>query len=318
MQTKSSWPRLVTEASAEQHQGWGSSTRAFDGLTASRPLTVEEMRGAVAAIRGRAETRASCQCEGLLESAAVRAFVPPWGDGPDRRRVLVLPAHAGAGASTVALAVAEGLVPRTVQLVEYAEPLRSALASASSIELGTAGSWRCGRRSGVGVLRLAQPIGRGEMPPPLPQDGTPDRWLVVDAGERLAGFWLTSPGELRGQAAHVVVATRLTMPALRQTEHVLEAVAGPALVAVLGPSRWPRSVAAACGPRLHEARDRGRVVRMPIDRELATAGLTPEPLPTAVAAAGRALAALLAPEPRAPRRPRHGKSPGRGVTETGR
>jgi adenylylsulfate kinase-like enzyme len=57
--------------------------------------------------------------------------------------VVVLAGHAGAGASTVALAIAEALVDhRRVQLVEYADPIRSGLAAASSVELGAQVGWR--------------------------------------------------------------------------------------------------------------------------------------------------------------------------------
>ncbi|RBY95243.1 hypothetical protein DQ237_14260 [Blastococcus sp. TF02-8] len=86
------------------------------------------------------------------------------------------------------------------------------------------------------------------------------------------------------------------MPGVRLTEHVLSQLAGqPVMVAVVGPARWPRAVKANCGPQLHELRSRGRVVRVPVDGRLQTAGLTGDRLPKGVEAAGRSLAALLMP-----------------------
>src|SRR3712207_2268964 len=111
-----------------------------------RPMTVAAMRAAVVAIRA-----------GILEDVgevdvAYGGQVPSTSAAgssrwPDGRRipwtavhaggpvVLAVAAHAGAGASTVALAVAEGLAEaRPVLLVDYAEPARSGLLAASTIE----------------------------------------------------------------------------------------------------------------------------------------------------------------------------------------
>jgi hypothetical protein len=211
--------------------------------------------------------------------------------------------HAGAGASTVALAVAEGLAEgRRVQLVDYAEPVRSGLAAASDIELGTDGAgWRRGRRGRLDVVRLACRPGDGELPPP-PETDHADRLMVVDAGWSLTTALLDSPSSLI-RDANVVVVTRVTVPAVRQTEHVLTAVDGDPVVAAVGPARWPRTVQASCGPRLGDLRSRGRVVRVPVDRRLEIGGLTGDRLAKPLAAAGGSLAALLFP-PRDPQ-PRH-------------
>lgn len=216
--------------------------------------------------------------------------------------VVVLAAHPGAGASTVALAVAEALAGRwRVQLVEYADPRRSGLGAASSRELGVdAGGWRRGRRGAVNLARLTETRPSIEdFPLPPNADDTPDgdRLLVVDAGWPVAP---TLPGSgwlptLLG-TAQLVVVTRVTVPGVRQTEHLLTALGVPAVVATVGSGRWPGVVAASCGPALRAARTAGRTVMVPTVRRLEIAGLTADPLPKPVAVAGKALAALLSPD----------------------
>jgi hypothetical protein len=260
-------------------------------------MTVQAMRAAVAAIRAGifddvSEVDVSCRSQA---SIAVVASRMPW-MGADVGGVVVrvVAGHAGAGASTVALAVAEGLAEgRRVMLVDYAEPARSGLAAASAIELGTDDDgWRRGRRGQISLFRLARsPAEEGF--PPLPE--TIDAaHLVVDAGWSLTCRLLGSPGPLvRG--ARVVVVTRVTVPGVRQTEQVLAAVDGEAVVAAVGPARWPRVVQASCGPRLRALRSRGRVVRVPVDQGLQVFGLSGDRLPKPVVAAGRSLGALLVP-----------------------
>jgi hypothetical protein len=267
-------------------------------------MTIEAMRAAVIAIRAGTFDNVD-DLDVVWRDQASRAAVPVTAAWPDASSipwaafevsgpvVLVVAGHAGAGASTVALAVAEGLAEaRRVQLVDYAEPVRSGLAAAPAIEMGAAGAWRRGRRGGLDVVRHTRYPADGELPPPPePDDVVPLR--VVDAGWSMTCALLDSPGLLAGAA--MVVVTRVTVPAVRQTERLLAAVHGEAAVATVGPARWPRLVEASCGPRLGELRSQGRMVRVPIDRQLQIAGLTGDRLPKSVAAAGRSLAALLAP-----------------------
>jgi hypothetical protein len=268
-------------------------------------MTVEAMRAAVVAIRAGAfdDVSDDVTCTGQVSGTAVAGRTyesdtgsAPWAAADGDLVILVVAGHAGAGASTVALAVAEGLAEgRIVRLVDYAGPVRSGLATASTIELGTDGAeWRRGRRGGLDVFRLAHCPGDGELPPP-PETDHADRLTVVDAGWSLTTALLDSPRFLI-QHANVVVVTRMTVPAVRQTEHVLAAVDGEPVVAAVGPARWSRAVQASCGPRLRELRSRGRVVRVPVDRRLETAGLTGDLLPKPLAAAGGSLAALLFPD----------------------
>lgn len=289
-------------------------------------MSVQAMRSAVIAIRaglfdGGDRADAAVGARAPEAAVAARTYRPvgagmPWtGADVDDPVVLVLAGHAGAGASTVALAVAEGLAEgRSVALAEYAEPARSGLAAASSIELGVEEGWRKGRRSRLDVLRLSRPMAGGELPTPPGVDSR-DRLLVVDPGWSLTTALLGSAESLSGNES-VVVVTRLTVSAVRQTEHVLAAVGDDAVLAVVGPSRWPRMVEASCGSNLGRLRSRGRVVRVPIDARLEITGLTGDRLPKSVTVAGRSLAGMLMPtaSPRqqggpwaSPRSPRSGK-----------
>ncbi|MGY1684944.1 hypothetical protein ACI8AK_05075 [Geodermatophilus sp. SYSU D00867] len=285
-------------------------------------MTVESMRAAVLAIRagafdGRSSTGVAIG-DGVggasAEAQASRSDDVhwPWAEAHiGGSVVLVLAGHAGAGASMVALAVAEGLaLDRPVQLVEYAPPARSGLAVASSIELGADGAgWRRGRRGHLDVFRLTRRPG-DEGLPRLPAADDAEPVSVVDVDWPLAVALLSAADGTVGQRTACVVVTRVTVPAVRQAEHALSTLGGEAVVAAVGPVRWPRVVEAGCGPMLGELRSRGQVVRVPLDRRLETTGLNGDRLPRPVTSAGRALAALLAPGlPPAPRHRRRAAAP---------
>jgi hypothetical protein len=216
--------------------------------------------------------------------------------------ITVVAAHAGAGASTVALAISDAAAAtdRRVHLVETAHPRRSGLIAAASAELGTdaAGAWRRGYRGRVTIDRRVA-------------DVEPGGWPVLPISEERAvtvlDLGLHDPENLARLAAdrtRTVVVCRPTVPGVRLTEHVLSQLAEqPVVVAVVGPARWAQAVEATCGPRLRELRSWGRVARVPVDRRLQTAGLTGDRLPKAVTDAGRSLVALLMPA--APPQPRH-------------
>lgn len=269
-------------------------------------MSVEAMRAAVIAIR-----------------AGVFDDLPPGGDPADAaarsgssglwsalqsgsRVVVVVAGHPGAGASMVALAVAEALCGRSgsarVQLVDYAEPHRSGLVAAAGSELGVDGAgWRRGRRGALDLARRGEPGRPGEeLPqPPAPGGRAGDRWLVLDPGWVDPGWAATFELSRTGLAsaglpgARLIVVTRASVPGVRQTEGVLDLLGEPAVLAAVGPRRWPPVVTASCGPRLRAAVVAGRLVRVPLDRRLAVRGLTADRLPPRVAAAGRALAAQL-------------------------
>ncbi|GAA4756452.1 hypothetical protein GCM10023328_45270 [Modestobacter marinus] len=208
--------------------------------------------------------------------------------------ITVVAAHAGAGASTVALAISDAAAAtdRRVHLVETAHPRRSGLIAAASAELGTdaAGAWRRGSRDRVTIDRRVA-------------DVEPDGWPVLPINEEPAvtvlDLGLPAPDDLDRLAAgrtRTVVVCRPTVPGARLTEHLLSQLAEqPVVVAVVGAARWPQVVKANAGPRFRDLRSQGRVVRVPIDRRLQTAGLTGDRLPKGVEAAGRSLVALLMP-----------------------
>jgi hypothetical protein len=223
--------------------------------------------------------------------------------------VAVLAVHAGAGASTVAVAIAEAVAAgRTLtRLVEVADPVRSGLAAATSVELGVDGSgWRHGRRGSLPVDRLAEHVGGlGEVLPPRPGEAGASECVVVDlgwpAGEVLAaGGWLAQLLD----AARLVLVCRPTVPAVRQAERLLADLRStrPVVIAAPGARRWPGAVIASCGPAMRATREAGRVVTVPLDRRLEVNGVTADPLPRPIAAAGKALAGQLMADQAAERR----------------
>ncbi len=272
-----------------------------------RPPPIEKIKAAVIAIRaGRFDAAVAGGDPVPAEtSAPIYGHVPSSLAELGTPTVVVVAGHAGAGASTVALALAEALSGRwQVQLVEYCDPRRSGLGAASCSELGVdEAGWRRGRRGSLELARLGTGYDLAQcIPPPQPLPaprGAPagDRLLVLDlgwTGTSMLGQSAWLPAVMG--SAELVVVSRLTVPAVRQTEHVLTALGLPAVLATVGSGRWPGEVNASCGPALRAARDAGRAVMVPVDRRLEISGLTADPLPKPVAAAGKALAAQLSPD----------------------
>ena len=202
--------------------------------------------------------------------------------------IAILAAHSGAGASTVALAIAEAAAAsdRRVHLVDFAHPFRSGLVAAASEELGTdvTGAWRRGQRSGVTIDRPATKVAASGWPVPLV--GVGPALTVVDLG-------LVAPENLTRLAAdrsRFVVVCRPTVPGVRLSEQLLDQLTRqPVAIAAVGPSRWSGEVTASLGPRLRALHAAGRVVPVPTDRRLQVTGLTSSPLPKSVRSAGRQL-----------------------------
>ena len=197
--------------------------------------------------------------------------------------VLVLAAHHGAGASTVALALAEAAAAgRTTHLIEGADPTDSGLLAATTAELGTdpSGHWRRGTRGPLTLDRRAHA-------------GNPYAWPSGPTG----ALTVLDPGGLGPAPEHdttCVVVCRASVPGLRHAETLLDQLPGERIaLAVVGPSRWTGQVSASTGPRVRALREAHRVVTIPIDRGLETTGLTDRPLPKAVASSGRTLLRLL-------------------------
>jgi hypothetical protein len=221
---------------------------------------------------------------------------------PAGRVVAVVAAHAGAGASTVAVTLAEALAKTgaRVRLIEVADPSRSGLAAATSAELGEDGSgWRRGRRGAVTLDRLADRVASLEaVPEPRGCDTTSPETLVLDIGwparDAFAGSgWLATALS----AASVLVVFRPTVPGIRQTEYLLAdleaCTRSPLTLAAIGPGRWPGAATASAGSQLRAARAGGRIVAVPLDRRIGVDGVTAEPLSKSLLGAGRRVAAAL-------------------------
>jgi hypothetical protein len=206
--------------------------------------------------------------------------------------IAVVAAHAGAGASTVALAITDALSAggRNVHLVESAHPSRSGLIAAASAELGTdpTGAWRRGSRQLATVFRRA-----GESIP----HGWPEAAAGADPPVTVLDLGLPAPENLTRLAddqPNIVVVCRPTIPGVRLAEQLLAQLgAARVVVAALGSKRWPGEVVVSVGPALRALRDGGQVVPVPEDRHLQVTGPTHLPLPKPVTAAGRALLGLI-------------------------
>jgi hypothetical protein len=219
---------------------------------------------------------------------------PAGGDEPalEAGWIAVLAAHAGAGASTVALAIGDAATAADlpVHLIDTAHPYRSGLVGAAFEELGTdvTGAWRRGLRTGVTIDRRA--ADRAPVNWPVPPVGDRPAMTVVDLG-------LAAPEDLSRLAADralLVLVCRPTVPGVRLTEQLLGHLAHrPAAIAAIGPSRWPGEVTSSLGPRLRALRAAGRVVPVPTDRRLQVTGLASSSLPKSVRTAGRQLLGLL-------------------------
>jgi hypothetical protein len=260
-----------------------------------RLLTVAELQLALRAVRAGAPLEVPTASTGRRSivrrsSADLARDLPATTAGlsaaftADAGVVGVVAAHAGAGASTVALAIADTATGRgPVHLVEWCHPRMSGLASVTTRELGISdnGAWRRGSRSEVVLDRRAG----GALPHnrPDPADG---EWLT------LADLGHLSASDLPAGLPLVLVC-RATVPGVRHVEHLLRDVESPVVIAAVGPSRWPGSVLATAGPCLRACRETRRLVAVPVDRKLENTGLTAAPLPKPVIAAGRELLELL-------------------------
>ncbi len=209
--------------------------------------------------------------------------------------VRVLAGHSGAGASTIALALADAAAAagRPSQVIEAASPSRSGLVGAASRELDVdeSGAWRRGSRPHAATSVPVTITRRAE-------DRQPSGWPTIQtSGQLLVSVDLgLVPADAVADVAGglVVVVCRATIPGVRLTEQLLDRLAdSTVVVAMLGGRRWPGEVTASAGPRLRALRDANRVVTVPLDGHLAVTGPTHVPLPKAVLAGGRALLGLI-------------------------
>jgi len=214
--------------------------------------------------------------------------------------VLVLGAQAGSGASTVGLALADAAAAagRGVQLVSGHGVTACGLLAVPHIELGAAeAAWRRGRRGEKVLVDRSRTDDPAVAWPQAPVP--PDVLRVLDAplGSPLAH---TPP-------VTVLLVCRASVPGVQRAEHLLRRLADQhrdalgagaldptawspqVLLAVVGPDRWAGPVSASVGVGLQRLQHAGRVVGVPLDRQLDLTGPSADPLPKAVLKAGRVL-----------------------------
>lgn len=266
--------------------------RARDVDAATRPVSIEELRGAWRALQAGAFRRHP----GTPSRAGCRVPAPGLRWAPTEPVVPVLGCHGHAGASTISVAIATAAAPSRV--LECGAGLSWGLAGAVTAELGeNAAGWRSGRRESVWIDRAPRRALGAEM---LPLPAAPPARVnltVLDAGWALphlagAGGWVT---EHVNTATVVVVVTTANLPGLRALEETIAAVGAPRVVAaVLGPPRrrWPRELATALGARTRAVEDAGRLVSVPHEKTLALRGVDETDLLAGLLKAGRALLEL--------------------------
>ena len=210
-------------------------------------------------------------------------------------RVDVVGAHRAAGSTTVAVALGDALATtqdhaggaETVTVVGDAT-LSPGLAAASRCEVGThAPGWGAGRRGVVALRWRTEPSGALEAPVDVASG-----WTVTDVGP-----WLLDSASSRcmSQPGLVVLVCRATVPGVRAAEVRLACTGRVDAVIVVGARRWPREVGACLGPRLRDLGSSGRVVLMPMHRQLLLGGLDERPLPRCVTRAAGATLRMLRP-----------------------
>lgn len=221
---------------------------------------------------------------------AVRPAVDPsvpagWSPEAGERLVVVAGCGGGAGASTVALGVAQAA--GVARVVETCTRAASGLVAATSAELGETDGWLRGTRGPVVVERRGDRLSAPQMiPAPLPAgvpvtvvDSSWDLDLLVQADGWLAEAVRGVPG--------LILTARPTIASARRLEAAV-GLCGPArTVAVLvgAGRRLPRELTASFGPELRGLAAAGRLLTVPFDAGLALTGLTPDVLPAAVVAA---------------------------------
>ncbi len=202
--------------------------------------------------------------------------------------VRVRAANAGAGASTIALALADvaDVAGIRTRVLDAAAPAWSGLLGATVTELGAAEGWRRGRR-GAGVLidRVEESVQvPAEVPSPRSVDGVDltvldSGWSMRELATSQTGAWVATT------SAHVeVLVTRPNGLALSQTEAALadlkeQLAADQVVVVVVGASRWSDREFATAGRLLRTAQQQEAVLFAPLLPAKALPCLGPEPLP---------------------------------------
>ncbi len=199
-----------------------------------------------------------------------------------RRAVFVVSAHPWAGASEVALAMADLASRRLagVVLVDAAERPSSGLIGVTEREFGQRqDGWSVGRRGDVELRRhVTADLQLLDHSVTRSRGGA----IVVDAGPCVAD---RAAGPARfGDDDAVVLVCRATIPGFRATEVALSRLGqldrSALVLAAVGVRRLSGVVRGSAGPLLHQLNDRGRLVCFPYVRRLEVEGLDDRPLPS--------------------------------------
>jgi len=212
----------------------------------------------------------------------------------DRKAVLVVGAHPWAGASAVALALADAASLRQdrVLLVDGTVRQLSGLVAATDRELGDdRDGWSVGRRGAVEVRRAGTThLEPSKLPVPRWNNGV----MVVDSGRCATDLadWQDAPL----YRWPFVLVCRATIPGLRAAEVALKNLRRTEVVlAALGACRLSNVVAASAGPLITHLRRQSRLVCFPYDRRLDVEGLDERALPKASLASAAKVWAALSP-----------------------
>jgi hypothetical protein len=280
--------RLLSVAEIQQAFRELRARKAVPGASAG---PAEDPPAAPVAPAAPGDRRVPARETASLPPAAVTSAGSGSGTRIESDWVAVVAAHAGAGASTTALAVTDVLAAAgPVRLIETAHPTRSGLAATAANEMGldASGSWRRGVRGTATILRRAG----ADAPLGWPELDLPGQPTVVD-------FGLPAPANLARLAEdgpRLVVVCRPSIPGARLAEQVLALLpATRVVVLAVGPRKWPSEVVASLGPRLRELRAAGRVVCVEEDRRLQVTGPTHTDLPRHLIAAASDALRLLDP-----------------------
>lgn len=224
------------------------------GAVASMTYSTCELRAAASALQAGAFAGRSSAAELQTPSPDLAPLVRVWAG------------CAGAGASTVALTIADAADEqrRKVRLLDAASPTWSGLSGCPGRELGAESGWRRGRR-GTSLLidrwdtyaaspgEIAAPRVDADVDLTVLDVGWSARELLGDLGGR-EPTWISSVG-----ADAEIVVTRSDDVALSQTELVLgaladtgSAIAAATMVVVVSSTHSTRAVAGAAGPRVRD------------------------------------------------------------------
>jgi hypothetical protein len=202
--------------------------------------------------------------------------------------VRVRAGNAGAGASTIALALADvaDVAGIRTRVLDAAAPAWSGLLGATVTELGAAEGWRRGRRGDRVLIDRVEQSVRVPAEVPSPRSGDGVDLTVLDAGWSLrelaaahSGAWVATTS-----ADAEVLVTRPNGLALSQSEAALadledQLSADQVVVVVVGAGRWSDREFATAGRLLRTAHRQEAVLFAPLLPAKALPRLGPDPLP---------------------------------------